>query len=119
MSKKPRKGAAGIILLEVLASLAIIGLSMVLMARAHNQSVLVAHDSLQRNRAIWMARNMIERVRVNMDSISTYVTVMGIAGNPEVFCLNRLSKCINGQCNANEIVTFDIEQVVCEDNGLK
>ncbi|MGI9277497.1 MAG: type IV pilus modification protein PilV [Endozoicomonas sp.] len=115
-----KKRAAGFIMLEILASLVIIGLTMVLISNVHNKAVKAAHDSLQRGRAVWMARDMIERMRVNIGSASSYVTVASVAADPAAFCLsaNRTTQCLTGQCNTTQIVRFDIEQVICEATGM-
>ena len=118
VKKKNRRSVAGFILLEVLASLVIIGLTIVLFTNVHSRAVNTAHDSLQRGRAVWMARDMMERVRVNMASVNTYLIVSAVAADPTAFCTVRTNKCLTGQCTTNEIVRFDIEQVICEANGI-
>ena len=113
-----RKGIAGFIMLEVLASLVIIGLTIVLITNVHSRAVKTAYDSLQRGRAVWMAREMMERMRVNISSINTYVTIASVAADPSAFCATDTNKCLTGQCTVNEIVRFDVEQVICNSTGI-
>lgn len=102
------KHSRGFSLIEVLITLVILATGMLGVAALYVESLKSGYSALSRTKAINLAADMADRIRVNRVGEASYATGVGDANAaPAKFCAAR-----NGQpaevCTATEMANYDV-----------
>lgn len=106
-SSIPNKNThAGSTLIEVLIALLVFSIGLQGIASLQYQAVKENFDSSQRSHAVWMAQELINRIKANPDGreAGSY--------NAAPDCDN-LDKCTLGECNGTDMAAFDLAEMFC------
>lgn len=119
----------GSTLIEVLIAMLVFGLGIAGALALQFNSIKEDFDSSQRSRAIWLAQEFIDRIRLNPDArvAGAHIAVLNdpdfdCAASPAKICADYYdpdtsSKANAEECNAGEMAEFDTWQLVCR-SGL-
>ncbi|PJE79075.1 hypothetical protein CI610_01964 [invertebrate metagenome] len=95
--------------MEVMISIVIISFVFLWISNSHISAVRTVTDSNQRSRAIWLAQEMLERMKMNAGQYDNYKTRIdaGVSCSSTVSCQER-------ECSADEMIQYDLQQVFCQ-----
>lgn len=112
----------GIGLIEVIISALIFMGGIMAVAGMQSQAIRVTHDSIQRSQAAWLANAAAELIKVNLSGLdsSTYQNAAAsVSANRVSYCATPLKQCIGSTCNATEMASFDVHDLMCKNgNGI-
>ncbi|WOG26418.1 type IV pilus modification protein PilV [Endozoicomonas sp. 8E] len=104
-------------LIEVLISVVIFMVGILGMAGMQAQAVRATQDSLQRSQAIWLANEMSERMKVNVQGVESgryQSTAQTASSNLSSYCAGPVPRqCIANSCSADEMADFDVHDLMC------
>jgi len=106
-SSTPNKNThAGSTLIEVLIALLVFSIGLQGIASLQYQAVKENFDSSQRSHAVWMAQELINRIKANPEGreADSY--------NAAPDC-DDLDKCTLGECNGTDMAAFDLAEMFC------
>lgn len=109
-SSTPNKNThAGSTLIEVLIALLVFSIGLQGIASLQYQAVKENFDSSQRSHAVWMAQELINRIKANPDGreADSYNAAPDCIAPPD---------CIGGECNGTEMAAFDLSEMFCQDS---
>lgn len=113
----PKGKEAGFGLIEVLISVVIFMVGILGMAGMQAQAVRATQDSLQRSQAIWLANEMSERMKVNVQGLESgkyQTTAQTASGNVPSYCAGSVPRqCIANACTADEMAAYDVHDLMC------
>ncbi len=122
-----RHHMAGTTMIEVLVTMLILGVGLLGLSLLQMTSLKEGLDTAQRSHGIWIAQEIIERMRANPNGLSTGYTAAAAqgqglcAGGPAQMCSdhNTGSAKVNAAaCTAVNMAEFDLWEVMCGyDNG--
>lgn len=101
MNKLPCKGFS---LIEVLVALFVISIGLLGIAAMEIYSKESGNEAIQRSSAVFIAQEMMEKMRANPTVLASYVGVT--VGNASV--ATPATDCKAGACTSSQLVTFDI-----------
>ncbi len=107
---------SGITLIEVLVSAVLVSMILLWISDSHMRSVTAATDSGQRTQAMWLAEEMLERIKLN-PLLDLYQTEINGVTNISTYCGSRRN-CVGTQCGQDNMVEYDVQQVLCNDNNV-
>ncbi|WP_252176442.1 type IV pilus modification protein PilV [Endozoicomonas sp. 4G] len=115
--KVPQGKETGFGLIEVLISVVIFMVGILGMAGMQAQAVRATQDSLQRSQAIWLANEMSERMKVNVQGVGSgryQSTAQAASSNLSSYCAGPAPRqCIANSCTADEMADFDVHDLMC------
>ncbi|MDD7805546.1 MAG: hypothetical protein PUP46_08315 [Endozoicomonas sp. (ex Botrylloides leachii)] len=108
-----KQDQSGVSLIEVLVSAVLISMIFLWISDTHIASLTDIADTNNRNKAVWLAEEMIERIKIN-PLIDKYKDEISSTNDITSYCLS-LVRCLNQECSEDEIIKYDIQQVFCND----
>lgn len=109
-------------MIEVLISLLIFMLGIVGVSSMQGQSIQATNDSLQRSQAVWMAHEMMERMKVNpagLESGRYQSTSAAASANVNSYCAGGAPKrCIGSSCSVDEMAEYDVHDLMCQNGEI-
>ena len=106
-----KKQQSGVSLIEVLVSAVLISMIFLWISDTHMGSLTAIADTNNRNKAVWLAEEMIERIKVN-PLLDSYKNEIDSAKNLSAYCRAPV-RCTNRECTEGELVQYDVQQVLC------
>ncbi len=116
----------GVTMIEALVALLLFSVGALGLVAMQLTSVAMSSDSQQRTLAIWKAQELVDRIRSNATAQGTYITAInnGTTGNlgtdsaANAFTCpaSPAKNCNSATCNATELATFDVWEVLCDPN---
>lgn len=120
----PLQSAAGFSLIEVLIAIFVIAIGLLGVAGMQSTLLKDGFDTAQRSQMIWLAQEMVSRMRVNDQGRATGYTTAAANNNlcnngPTKMCSDYFSVLGNAKvnaaadCTANEMAEFDVWELSC------
>lgn len=114
----------GFSFIEILVTLGITIIGLVGLASLQLQTSRAVHDTGNRSHAVWLAEDLVNRIRANRISIESYDTDGGnvaCGGTPNKICgsYHNGNDVVNADptCNGDELAVFDLWEVACGYNA--
>lgn len=115
------KNSKGIGLIEVLVTIVITTIGLLGLSAMQMQSIRSVSDSGNRTHAVWVANDMINRVRANEIAVNSYITDGELRctamPNDIKICsshsINGVQIAAAGDCTNEELALFDQFEVLC------
>lgn len=99
----------GFSLIEVLVALIILSIGLLGIAGLQITSKQTNFEAVQRTTATMLARDMIERMRVNASELAAYTNSgSGFAFTPESGITTAATDCSSSSCNTTTMVNYDL-----------
>ncbi|WP_422132955.1 type IV pilus modification protein PilV [Endozoicomonas sp. ALD040] len=120
--KVPQSKEKGFGLIEVLISVVIFMVGILGMAGMQAQATRATQDSLQRSQALWLANEMSERMKVNVQGVQSgryQSRAQTASSNLSSYCAGPAPRqCLANTCTADEMADFDVHDLMCRNARL-
>lgn len=107
----------GMTLIEVLISAALISMVLIWISDTHIKSLNDISNSNQRTQAMWLAEELLERVKLAPCNIPSIQAELAQA-NSDSYC-QIPQDCVGNSCSAVEMSRYNVQQVFCNDTAIR
>ncbi len=122
----PIKNQSGIGLIEVLVTIVITTIGLLGLSAMQMQSIRTVSDTGNRTHAIWVANDLINRIRANAVAVDSYVTDREISCNDPLgavkmcaaYSANGAQVAPAADCSNQDLALFDQYEALCGINTL-